>query len=333
MKIIFSDNQLKYDPKQEFSGHDFREYPEKPDRINWIVSAIQKENNDNHEIANPPLCEISKIAEIHDKGYIEFLKSLPTDIEEQVPMTIAPENIKIIPDSDSLLDALLGYYFFSVDTPITPYSFSAAHHSASSALDCVYHIMRNETISIGLSRPPGHHAMQAKGGGYCFFNNVAIAAKEAVNRGKSVSILDLDYHHGNGTQEIFYDTSKVQYVSIHAKDAYPYYWGARNEIGEGDGKNFNINYPLSNTTNSEKYDETLVKALNDIENYSPDIVLVSMGFDAYYKDPIAGMELTQSYYQKIGKHLSNFSKLGIILEGGYSEEIGGCFMNLLNGLI
>jgi acetoin utilization deacetylase AcuC-like enzyme len=98
------------------------------------------------------------------------------------------------------------------------------------------------------------------------------------------------------------------------------------------GKNFNINYPLSNTTNSEKYDETLVKALTDIENYNPDILLVSMGFDSYYKDPIAGMELNQSYYQTIGDHLSNFSKLAIILEGGYSEDIGSCFMKLLSGL-
>jgi acetoin utilization deacetylase AcuC-like enzyme len=80
--------------------------------------------------------------------------------------------------------------------------------------------------------------MNAKGGGYCFFNNVAIAAKEALNKGKSVTILDLDYHHGNGTQDIFYDTSKVQYVSLHAKDAYPYYWGGREETGFGDGKEF-----------------------------------------------------------------------------------------------
>lgn len=333
MRIFFSDEQLNYNPKNEFSGHDFRQYPEKPDRINWILQAIEKENDHNLSIVKPVLCDLEKITSVHDKGYVEFLKLLPVNIEEQVPMTLAPENIMITPNSNSLFEAQLGYYFFSVDTPITPHSFSSARHSASSALDCLTQILGNENISIGLSRPPGHHAMYAKGGGYCFFNNVAIAAKNATNKGKSVSILDLDYHHGNGTQDIFYDTSKVQYVSLHAKDAYPYYWGGRNETGVGDGKNFNINYPLSNTTNSGKYDETLLNALSDIDNYNPDIVLVSMGFDSYYKDPIAGMNLSQSYYRSIGEHLSNLNKVGIILEGGYSQDIGDCFMELIHGLI
>ena len=333
MRIFFSDEQFRHNPKNEFSGHDFRQYPEKPDRINWILQAIEKENDDRLPIVKPKLCDLEKITNVHNKGYIEFLKSLPANIEEQVPITLAPENIMITPNSSSLFEAQLGYYFFSVDTPITPYTFSSSHYPASCALDCVTQILGNDNISIGLSRPPGHHAMYAKGGGYCFFNNVAIAAKEATNRGKSVSILDLDYHHGNGTQDIFYDTSKVQYISLHAKDAYPYYWGGREETGAGDGKSFNINYPLPNTTNSKKYDETLVKALTDIENYHPDIVLVSMGFDSYFKDPIAGMELSQSYYQSIGQHLSNFNKLGIILEGGYSQDIGDCFMELIHGLI
>lgn len=333
MKVFFSDQQLEYDPKNEFSGHNFREYPEKPDRINWILRAIEKERDDNISIVKPQLCDHEKITNVHDRGYFEFLKSLPPNIEEQVPMTLAPENIMITPNSKSLFEAQLGYYFFSVDTPITPYSFSSSHHSASCALDSVTQILGNENISIGLSRPPGHHAMHAKGGGYCFFNNVAIAAKEVISKGKSVTILDLDYHHGNGTQDIFYDTSKVQYVSLHAKDAYPYYWGESKEIGVGDGKNFNINYPLSNTTNSEKYDEILVKALNDIENYNPDVILVSMGFDSYYKDPIAGMELNQSYYKTIGNHLSKFPKVAIVLEGGYSNDIGDCFVELVHGLI
>ena len=333
MKIFFSDQQLKYDPKHEFSGKDFREYPEKPDRVNWILDAINEYDNNEISVVKQELCDIGKITQVHDVGYVDFLRSLPSDIEEQVPMTLAPANIQITPSENSPFELKFGYYFFSVDTPITPQTYSAAHHSASSALSCLNQITGNDNVSFGLSRPPGHHAMQSKGGGYCFFNNIAIAAQEAVRNGKSVSILDLDYHHGNGTQDLFYDTSKVQYVSLHARDAYPYYWGDKTEIGIGDGEKFNFNYPLSNTTNSEKYDEVLVKAISVINDYSPDIVLVSMGFDSYYKDPIAGMELNKAYYKTIGNHLSNFQKLGVILEGGYSEDIGSCFVNLTEGLL
>jgi acetoin utilization deacetylase AcuC-like enzyme len=333
VEIFFSHDQLNYDPKQEFGGKEFRPYPEKPDRINWIMNALNNYKNDNIQVVHPEICPIDKIKQVHDVDYVEFLMSLPPDIDEQVPMTLAPNNTRIKPNASSAFELKFGYYFFSVDTPVTPSTFLSSHHSASSAVSCLNSILGNSNVAVGLSRPPGHHAMYSKGGGYCFFNNVSIAAKEAVNKGKSISILDLDFHHGNGTQELFFDTSKVQYVSIHAKDAYPYYWGSSDEIGIEDGKNFNTNFPISNTTNSEKYDEVLIKSISTIKDYNPDLVLVSMGFDAYYKDPIAGMELNKDYYKIIGERLSEFSKVGIILEGGYSEDIGDCFVNLIQGLI
>lgn len=333
MDIFFHDDQLKYSPKREFGGKDFRPYPEKPDRIQWIKDSLNNYTNDAIELLEPQLCERNKITSVHDPEYVDFLLSLPNTIEEQVPMTIAPPNIQMIPSSSSTFETKFGYYFFSVDTPINAEAPVSSRWSVSSALSCVESLLRHSNVSIGLSRPPGHHAMHSRGGGYCFFNNVAIAAQEAIERGKTVSILDLDYHHGNGTQDLFYSTSKVQYVSLHAKDAYPYYWGSETEKGEGDGFNFNINYPLSNTTNSDMYDDVLKKAIRDLNEYNADLVLVSMGFDAYFKDPIAGMELSAKYYETIGQRLAHFSKLGIILEGGYSEDIGSCFVNMLKGLI
>ncbi|MHA2171855.1 MAG: histone deacetylase family protein, partial [Candidatus Kariarchaeaceae archaeon] len=185
-----------------------------------------------------------------------------------------------------------------------------------------------------LCRPPGHHAFPSMGGGYCFFNNMAIAAKMIRSQGKTVSILDLDYHHGNGTQEIFYETAEVQFVSIHADPqfAYPFFWGGAEEIGEGDGLGYNVNIPISPLATEDEYTVALDIAIDQIAEYNPDVLLVSMGFDSYINDTIAGMRISSDYYTTIGQSLAPFPKIGIILEGGYHIDIGTCFRNLLNGL-
>jgi acetoin utilization deacetylase AcuC-like enzyme len=176
--------------------------------------------------------------------------------------------------------------------------------------------------------------MRGVGGGYCFLNNVAIAANKLLEYTKNVSILDIDFHHGNGTQEIFYTSNNVQYVSIHGNpnENYPFYWGSKEEIGEGEGENFNINYPVPNSTSDKDYDNVLNQAILQIKEYNPEFLLISLGLDCYFKDPVGGMKLSLEYYKEIGKKISKFPKIGIILEGGYSEDIGKCFVNVLENL-
>jgi acetoin utilization deacetylase AcuC-like enzyme len=195
--------------------------------------------------------------------------------------------------------------------------------------------MAQNSPAFGLCRPPGHHASRAHGGGYCLFNNIAVAAARAVEQDKRVSILDLDFHHGNGTQDLFYDTSQVQYLSLHADPSisYPFFWGSKDEQGEGEGLGYTHNYPLDPLVTGEKYQAVLDTALVELERNDPDIILVSMGFDTYIEDPIAGMQLRRDDYYQIGSRLSEYSSIGFILEGGYHlDTLGSNFMQLIEGM-
>lgn len=333
MEIFFHKNQMLYSPKNEFSsGNQLRKYVESPNRIELIIEEIVNLKRDDFIFKQPKLCNIEIINNIHSTDYINFLKEIPDNINEVAPTAFAFPKGRI--SKDSTFHAKMGYYLFDPSTPITKDVYQSSHYSTSSALDAV-NSLSNNNLAVSLSRPPGHHAMTSVGGGYCFFNNIAIAAQQIVNQGKNVTILDLDFHHGNGTQEIFYNTDKVQFISLHGDTIvnYPFYWGGTDEIGEGDGKGFNLNFPLPNYANDEKYDETLELALIEIDEYNPDVVLVSMGLDCYFKDPIAGMNISLDYYTKIGERLAKFEKMGIILEGGYSNDIGICFTNVLKGVI
>jgi len=174
-----------------------------------------------------------------------------------------------------------------------------------------------------LCRPPGHHAEHSSMQGYCYFNNAALAATALAEHGR-VAILDIDYHHGNGTQGFFYDRSDVLYVSLHADptEAYPYKSGFADETGEGEGEGFTRNFPLPKNTTPELYLTTLQQACATINEYAPDYLIISLGFDTYKGDPIAGLGIDEDDYVHIGEMLRNnldYPML-IIQEGGYTVD-------------
>lgn len=175
---------------------------------------------------------------------------------------------------------------------------------------------------FALIRPPGHHASQNKAMGFCLFNNIATAAKWLNERGKKVFIIDFDGHHGNGTQEIFYKSDKVLYLSAHQFPAYPG-TGWLNEIGEGRGKYFNINIPMPAYSSDDIFIDILSKMIPMIKNqYKPDVVAVSAGFDGHKDDPLLQLNLTSNSYYEVGKLLSsNFRNIFACLEGGYNTEV------------
>ncbi|KAG9124128.1 hypothetical protein FRC07_012726 [Ceratobasidium sp. 392] len=244
--------------------------------------------------------------------------------------------------------------------PLTPGvdTFGSAVAAVRVVLQASWHLMEAEKHRIqlaetaegdrsrpgvfALTRPPGHHAASAACGGYCFFNNAAIAARflqsEAAGKDEGgkckVAILDIDYHHGNGTQDAFYQDPSVLYVSLHAEGDYPYFTGTANELGIGPGVGFNFNFPLpQHTTGNEEYITVLKQAAGKISEFAPQWLIVSLGVDTYKDDPICKFQLTSECYVDIGREIG---RLGLptlfAMEGGYHlDTLGVNVAGVLSG--
>jgi len=181
-----------------------------------------------------------------------------------------------------------------------------------------------KTGVFALCRPPGHHAGTSLCGGYCFVNNVAVAARylqslcPEFTEKHRIAILDIDYHHGNGTQEIFYSDPSVLYASLHAEDDYPYFTGAVTEKGIGEGVNTNFNYPLPRDTQDDDYCTALRKAIEDIRRFDPAYLLLSLGVDTFADDPMSTFKISRSCYTIIGQITADLGKPTLfVMEGGY----------------
>jgi acetoin utilization deacetylase AcuC-like enzyme len=187
-----------------------------------------------------------------------------------------------------------------------------------------------------LCRPPGHHAAASVFGGFCFFNNAAIVAARLVAQGSRVTILDVDYHHGNGTQQIFYGSDAVQVVSLHGDPAraYPWFTGYADETGTGAGLGHNVNLPLDPGTTDDEYVLTLGSALERIALFRPDVLVVSLGVDTFWNDPISDLALTAEGYTRCGRLIAELTLPTVVLqEGGYDiEAIGPNVHAWLTGL-
>jgi acetoin utilization deacetylase AcuC-like enzyme len=204
------------------------------------------------------------------------------------------------------------------------------------ALTATDAVLDGQVLAYGLCRPPGHHAARAVLGGFCYLNNAAIAAEHAVRAtGQPVTVLDLDYHHGNGTQQIFWSRADVRYVSLHADPAraYPYVTGFASERGGGAGEGANVNIPLPEGTGDEAYLEALGPELDRIAASRGEVVIVSLGFDTYRLDPICDLALTTEGYREIGRRVAATGKRLVVLqEGGYHvEDLGVNARNWLRG--
>jgi acetoin utilization deacetylase AcuC-like enzyme len=232
--------------------------------------------------------------------------------------------------------AKLGQYAFDAGTPLMAGTWTAAREGAACAVAAADALHQGETAAIALTRPPGHHAGPAFMGGYCFLNNAAIAAQNLRDKGmQRVGILDIDYHHGNGTQAIFDARADIYTVSIHGdpQTEYPFFLGHADEYGTGDGEGFNLNLPLPKGTEFETWYATLQKALQILSDFAPQALVVPLGLDTYEGDPISGFKLKSNHYFQVGHAIAALGLPTLFtLEGGYAvADFGVNTVNVLEG--
>ena len=341
MKLVYSPKQESYQsPYVLHYGHQARA-PEVSQRPREIAKALIEA--ELGEIITPRSFPLDFITDVHAPDYLEYMKTGP--FTPMMDPESAGKPIEVLypsiwpfsnrwPVKANTVMAKVGYYCFDTETPIMPDTYDAALLSADCALTAADVLRETGETAYALCRPPGHHAMKHKCGGYCYLNNAAIAAAH-LSKGGRVAILDVDYHHGNGTQDIFYDTDQVLFVSIHANPeyAYPHYSGFEGEKGAGAGTGFNVNLVLESGTGYSEYSPALEKALAAIRQYAPTYLVVSLGLDTFEHDPICDFKLPAAYYSKMAEDIAALELPSLIIqEGGYNlENLGRLVTNFLEG--
>jgi len=319
-------------------------YFENPDRMDRILTALK--NNFWHDIAEPKDFGLNPILAVHDKEYITFLASAWNEWLVSDPViAAAPGQNAFLPATFALrrtprvpktLLGKAGYYMMDLSACIVEGTYAAALASANCALSAAEYVLSNQRSAFALCRPPGHHAGKDYAGGYCFINNAAVSANWLSSKGK-VALLDIDYHAGNGTQDIFYQRNDVLTLSIHGDPdfEYPHYIGFADERGAGAGLGFHHNFPLPAGTSEMQYLSTLNSTLPIIQEFAPKYLVISAGMDTFEGDPLGRFLVTQNGYKEIGKRIASLNlPATIIMEGGYANEaLGTNIVTLLENLI
>jgi acetoin utilization deacetylase AcuC-like enzyme len=231
----------------------------------------------------------------------------------------------LLAHTQELLDSVKNERFFDFDTPVFSGIFEIAKLSAGSAVEAALTCLNSGEKAFSLMRPPGHHATRNSLGGFCYFNNIAIASLRSKEKAGKVAVVDFDCHHGNGTEDILLGKQDFLYLSLHQSPLYP---------GTGLKSRENcINYPLPSRTTPDEYLSFLEQGLKKVKEFDPGLVAVSAGFDTYKLDPITSLSLEQGTYREIGRLLAALKKPTFaILEGGYSEDLPECVYQFLQGL-
>ena len=334
MKVYYSDSHHKHNPPYEVTeGGKHLPYLESPERVERILSALGRAGW--AEVLPPEDFGLEPIRAVHDPTYVEFLRTAFADWQSEggehglkdvgpvlIPAMFPPRRSRLRPAS---LAGRAGYHSMDLAAPIIDGTFEAAVQAAHCALSAAKAVTGGERVAFALCRPPGHHAGRDYSGGYCYFNNACIAAHDLASLGK-VAIFDFDYHAGNGTQDIFYESPEVLTISIHADPArqYPSFLGYAAEAGAGAGLGFHRNYPLPPNVGDVEYLKTVDDALTLIREFDPASLVVSAGMDIYEGDPLGDFKVTTGGIRVIGERLAALALPAVIcMEGGYNNEALG----------
>ena len=338
MKAFLDPRQRLHDPKHFMANGALLPNPEVPARIEVLKTGAEAAGC---TFAAPADHGLGPIAALHSPEYLTFLRTAHarwSRIDGASPEVIP--NIHPANRTDSYPKSVLGQAgFHQTDTscPISSGTWESAYWSAQTALSAADAIAAGDRAAYALCRPPGHHAFADLAGGFCFLSNAAIAAEALRARGLRPAILDIDVHHGNGTQGIFYARADVLTVSIHADPMrfYPFYWGHAQERGAGPGVGCNLNLPLPRGTGNADYLATLATAMQAIASFGADVIVVALGLDAHENDPFKGLRITTPGFSRICEAIAPPGlPLLIVQEGGYmSEELGPNLTAVLSPLI
>ena len=324
MKAVFSALQLGHSPTRFLSRGNIVTSPDQPERARMLLEGARQ--------ADARICaarrfDASIYDGIHDKEYLDFLTTafnrwqqlegagpeLMPSLRPTFPALVHSKNIT----------AQAGRFLMDFSCPILSQTWKAAEASAMTAVTAADLVLKGDALVYALCRPPGHHAYGDRAGGFCYINNSALAAQHLRSVHERVAILDIDVHHGNGTQGIFYQRPDVLTVSIHADptDYYPFYWGGDGEAGDGEGQGFNLNLPLPIGSGDDAWLEAVATALGRIQAYDPGVLIIALGLDAHEADPLQGGKVTQAGFARIASEIASLSRPTVIVqEGGYLTE-------------
>jgi acetoin utilization deacetylase AcuC-like enzyme len=323
VRRFFHPTQLAHAPAQELHNGAWMPHAEHPGRARSILDAIGATETPDDRGEAPLL-------RVHPRDYLDFLRGAHAAWEAAGRSGDAAGYtwpvVRRRPLNLSRIDALLGRYSYDAATPIGPGTWNGAYWGAQTALAATEAVLADGRDAFALCRPPGHHCGADYLGGYCYLNNAAIAAEQAAAAGRRVAILDIDYHHGNGTQDIFYARGDILFVSIHADPAtdYPFYWGHADEIGEGEGEGATLNLPLPQGTRLDTYRRALSTALERVAGFGADLLVCSYGADTFVGDPISHFALQTEDYPVIARDIAALGlPTVIVMEGGYAVDALG----------
>ncbi|BGP20289.1 hypothetical protein JCM10213v2_008426 [Rhodosporidiobolus nylandii] len=336
---------LLHDPPSEVLSGQLQRYFESPERVSRILAALLalpdfKEHKVNWQrtgVVTPGPLEAVK--RVHDVEYIAFLAEIYEawvaeggSKDAALPETFLRHDLLLDPAADT--SELSQGAIARIDT------YLCALASARLALEALEYLVNQPELrgAFALCRPPGHHSTPTLCGGYCYLNNAGIAARQyhAQQPASKVAILDIDYHHGNGTSKVFWDDASVLYVSLHAAGDYPWYTGSKAEVGGHSARGTNLNYPLPLGTDNEQYLATLDEAVQKVKNWNPALLIVSLGVDTYILDPLTDFKITLEAYPEMGRLVAQVGvkKTLFLMEGGYClDAIGSCVKGVLEGFL
>jgi len=314
---------------------------EKPARADYVEARLTERG---HALLAPDQDSSAVLAQVHAPRYLQFLQTAwlqwlaldPANADAQPFPSVWPvRTLRSDIEPDNFV-ARLGLYSMDNGTPLAAGTWQATKMGADAAASAAARVAQGAHAVFCCTRPPGHHAGPDFMGGYCFLNNAAVAAQWLREQGAArVAVLDVDYHHGNGTQSIFYDRADVLFISIHGdpRTEYPFYLGHADETGEGAGEGHNLNLPLAAGSSVATWFAALELACSRIASHGADALVVSLGLDTYEGDPISRFALASADFLRLGERLK---RLGLpvvfVLEGGYAAaELGTNAVNVLEG--